>query len=308
MDLFQKNKSKLFLAPMADLTDSPFCLVCRKVSGKDFVVFREMLSSEAIVRKNKKTLKKCSYKKIERPIIHQIFGSNLDIIVKAAKIIVDDFGTDGIDINMGCPVPKITGKNKSGAALMKDHKLAVNIVKSLKKANLGVPVSVKTRLGWINKLDILDFSKELEKAGVDFISIHGRTKKQGYSGKADWEIIKQVKQNLSIPVIANGDIFLKSDIKKCLDFTGADGVMIGRGALGNPGIFSDKNKSIKDLKKIILFHAKKHQKFYGKEFGLKTFRKHLLFYFKGINNIKEIKQELVKVNTIRELKDILKKI
>lgn len=306
MNFFEKNK--LFLAPMADLTDSPFCFICRKVAGKNFVIFREMLSAEAIVRKSPKTMKKCSFKRKERPIIHQLFGSNPETIVQAAKIIVDKFGTDGIDINMGCPVPKITNKNKAGAALMKNHDLAVEIVEKLKKANLGVSISVKTRLGWDNKNDILEFSKKLEKAGVDFISIHARTKKQAYSGEADWEMIAKVKENLSIPVIANGDIASIDDIKKCLEITKADGVMIGRGALGNPWIFSNEKKDIKKIKKIVLLHAKNHQKFYGKKFGLRTFRKHLLLYFKGVSNIKEIKLELVKVENIRQLKKVLKKI
>lgn len=308
MKLFVKNKQKLFLAPMADLTDSPFCFICRKVAGKNFVIFREMLSAEAIVRQSPKTLKKCSFKKSERPIIHQIFGANPETIVKSAKIILNKFGTDGIDINMGCPVPKITQKNRAGASLMKDVDLAVKIVKSLKQANLGVPVSVKTRLGWDNKNDILEFSKKLEKAGVDFISIHGRTKKQGYSGLADWKAIRQVKENLTIPVIANGDVKTREDIEKCLEISKSDGVMIGRAALGNPWIFSDKQKNIKDLKKIVLLHAKYHQKFYGKKFGLKTFRKHLLFYFKGMEDAKEIKKELVKVDNIKQLKNILKRV
>ncbi|MFA5211534.1 MAG: tRNA-dihydrouridine synthase family protein [Patescibacteria group bacterium] len=308
MDLFAKYKSRIFLAPMVDLTDSPFCFICRKVAGKNFVIFREMLSAEAIARRNEKTLKKCGYQKIERPIIHQIFGSNPKTLVTAAKIIVNEFGTDGIDINMGCPVPKITKKNKAGASLMKDPKLAGELIKKLKEANLGVPISVKTRLGWSDKNEILNFGKELQKAGVDFLSVHGRTKSQAYSGKADWEMIKKIKEELVIPIIANGDIKNKEDIKKCFDITKADGVMIGRGALGNPWIFSDKDKTLKEIKKIVLLHAKKHQKFYGKENGLKTFRKHLLFYFKGINNIKEIKLELVKVENIKQLKKVLKKI
>lgn len=309
-----KSKNKILaLAPMADMTDSPFCRVCRKVSGKDFVIFREMVSAEAIIRGSKKTLKMCEFGEIERPIIIQIFGSDPDRMAQAAKIIVEKFHPDGIDVNIGCPVPKITKKNLAGASLMRDHERAVSIVKALKNANLGVPVSVKTRLGWTNDDEILEFAPKLEKAGVDLISIHGRTKAQGYSGKANWEKIAQVKKLLKIPVLANGDINFEQDIEKCLKITDADGIMIGRGALGNPWIFTrNKEKGIRnninELKRVALRHAELHLEHYGEEYGLKTFRKHLLLYFKNIPGMKEIKQELVKVNTIDDLKNILQKI
>lgn len=258
------KKPIIALAPMADMTDSPFCRVCREVANTprpaghpslegnhDFVIFREMVSAEAIVRGNEKTLKMCEFEEIERPIVLQLFGSNADVIVKAVEVLVDNTphptrvghpsleGISGIDINMGCPVPKIAGKANSGAALMKDHVRAVEIVRALKKANLGVPVSVKTRLGWSKDDEILEFAKKLEDAGVDAISIHGRTKMQGYSGQANWERIAEVKKLVNIPVIANGDITSQEDIARCLEITGADGVMIGRGALGNPWVFQN---------------------------------------------------------------------
>jgi len=309
-----KSKNKILaLAPMADMTDSPFCRICRKVAGKNFVIFREMVSAEAIIRGNKKTLKMCEFKEIERPIVIQIFGSDPDKMVKAAKIVVEKFHPDGIDINMGCPVPKITKKNLAGVSLMRDHERAVTIIKALKNADLGVPVSVKMRLGWGNDDEILEFAPKLEQAGADLISIHGRTKVQGYSGKANWERIGEVKKLLKIPVLANGDINSEEDIEKCLKITGADGVMIGRGALGNPWIFCEvKSQKLKvksrELKQTILRHAQLHLEHYGEEHGLKTFRKHLLLYFKNIPGMKEIKQELVKVNTIDDLHIILNKI
>ena len=214
---FNKNKQPILaLAPLADHTDSPFCRVCRKVSGKDFVIFREMVSAEAIVRGSEKTLKMCEFKKLERPIVIQIFGSNAETITKAAKIIVQKFKPDGIDINMGCPVPKIVKKSNSGATLMKDHGRACEIVKSLKKVDLGVPVSVKTRLGWDREDEILELAPKLEKAGVDLITIHGRTKKQGYTGQANWEMIGRVKEKLNIPVLTNGDVVDKESLSECL--------------------------------------------------------------------------------------------
>ncbi len=272
-----------------------------------------MVSAEAIIRGSAKTLKMCEFEEVERPIVIQIFGSDPDKMAQAAKIVVAKYHPDGIDINMGCPVPKITNKNLAGASLMRDHERAVNIVKALKNANLGVPVSIKTRLGWGSDDDILEFAPKLEQAGADLISVHGRTKVQGYSGKANWERIGEVKKLVKIPVLANGDINSAEDIEECLKITGADGVMIGRGALGNPWIFL-KNKelgiknNVRELKHIILRHAELHIAHYGEKFGLKTFRKHLLLYFKGISGMKDLKKELVKVNTIEDLKNILQKI
>ena len=297
------------LAPLADHTDSPFCRICREVSGQDFVVFREMVSSEALVRDSAKTLKMCQFEEIERPIVIQIFGSDPATIREAARLVVDKFKPDGIDINMGCPVPKIAGKNDAGASLMKDPNRAVKIVQELKKENLGVPLSVKTRLGWSRVEEILEFAPRLAEAGVDALTVHGRTKVQGYEGKANWDMIGQVKKILTIPVIANGDIQSETDIKNCLEQTGADGVMIGRGALGNPWIFNNYLPGVEEIKQIVLKHAKLHLAHYG-EGSMTTFRKHLVWYFKGDRfpnqkiSLKEIRMKLVKVNTIEELRII----
>ncbi len=310
----------LALAPMASMTDGPFCRVCREVESlkskvKSFVIFREMVSAEAIVRGNEKTLKMCEFTEGERPIVQQIFGATPEVMVEATKIIVEKFKPDGIDINMGCPVPKIAGKAGSGAALMKDPERAYRIVTALKQADLGVPISVKTRLGWIDNTDILDFAVGLEKAGADVITIHGRTRSQGYSGVADWDMIRQVKSRVSIPVIANGDVTSQEDIERCLKVTGADGIMIGRGALGNPWIFcGTRNEergteiSMSERIDVVLHHARYHIERYGEDRGLVTFRKHLLYYFKGIPGVKELKQELVKVTTMEELEKILSKL
>ncbi|OIO18441.1 MAG: hypothetical protein AUJ23_03655 [Candidatus Magasanikbacteria bacterium CG1_02_32_51] len=304
------NLVVLALAPMADMTDWPFCQICRKVSGGDFVIFREMVSSEAIVRTNEKTLKMCEFDQNEHPIIQQIFGAYPEVVVKAAELIVKNYKPDGIDINMGCPVPKIAGKADCGAALLKDPERAVSIIKALKKANLGVTVSVKTRLGWTDNDDILKFAPMMEETGVDFISIHGRTKQEGYTGIADWEKIAQVKKLVSIPVFANGDIKNNADIKRCLEITGADGIMIGRGALGNPWIFAGIDREDvppEELKKIVIEHAKLHIQHYGEK-SITTFRKHLAYYFKGITGIKDLRSELVRVKSIEELENIIQKI
>jgi len=206
---------------------------------------------------------------------------------------------------MGCPVPKITGKkSNSGAALLKDHERAVEIVKAVKRANSGVVVSVKTRLGWSDEKDILEFAPKLEKAGADAITLHGRTRSQGYSGKANWEMIGKVKERISIPLIANGDVSSEDHMARCLKVTKADGVMIGRGALGNPWIFNPSlKKDLEDIKKVVLVHAQLHLEHYGQD--LCTFRKHLVYYFKGMEGVKEIRKELVKVKTIDDLSGVL---
>lgn len=316
-----KKQKLLALAPMADMTDQPFCRVCREVAGQDFVIFREMVSSEAIVRGNARTLKMCEFAKMEQPIVLQLFGSSPETIAKAAKIVVEKFHPEGIDINMGCPVPKITVKNLAGAALMKNTALAVEIIKKLKVADLGVPVSVKTRLGWSKDDEILKFAPALEAAGVDAISIHGRTKAQGYAGEANWQRIAEVKKLLSIPVLANGDIKNGEDIKKCFADTGADGVMIGRGALGNPWIFNQSVipstvegsllPTLEELKETVLRHAELHLEHYGEKYGLTTFRKHLLWYFKGekvkgVRELKNLRAKLAQIKNLEELEKALK--
>lgn len=325
------NQPIIALAPMADLTDSPFCRVCREVANTpqppsrgEFVVFREMVSAEAIVRNSEKTLKMCEFNLVEKPIVMQIFGSQPDVIVEAARKIlkkgsltassaVRDCECNGIDVNMGCPVPKIAGKSQAGASLMKDHERAVEIVKALKNANLGLPISVKTRLGWSKNTEILDFAPRLEQAGADAITIHGRTKMQGYSGLADWEMIGRAKKLVSIPVIANGDINSAEDVQRCLEITGADGVMIGRGALGRPWVFQEilnskseiLNFGVSEVKRVVLRHAELHLEHYGEEHGLKTFRKHLLCYFKNIPGVKDLRKELVRVENYSDLERIL---
>ncbi|MFA5128040.1 MAG: tRNA-dihydrouridine synthase family protein [Patescibacteria group bacterium] len=315
------------LAPMADYTDQPFSILCREVSGKDFLIFREMVSAEAIVRGNAKTLKMCEIDERERPVIIQIFGDKPETMARAAKIIDDKFHPDGIDINMGCPVPKIAQKSRAGAALMKHPDLAMEIIQAIKKEKLKCPLSVKTRLGWSDKNEILEFALRLQEAGIDRIEIHGRTKTQGYAGEADWTMIAKVKKILKIPVLANGDIKCADDIQKCLEITGADGVMIGRGALGNPWVLANNNKKItnNELIKTIIRHAELHIAHYGDR-GMVTLRKHLPWYFHGdrlvrvipakagiqsriiVSDIKIIRAELVRVNTMSELKTILKTI
>jgi len=297
------------LAPMADYTDSPFSLICKEM-GAD-IIYREMVSSDAIVHKNEKTLKMATFDKKEKPIILQIFGKDPTIMAEAAQILEAKYKPDGIDLNMGCPARKIVA-NFNGASLMKEPKLAAEIVKAVKAA-VKVPVSIKTRTGWERETEILKFAKIIEEAGADALAIHGRTKKMAYSGKADWEIIAKVKNKISIPVLLNGDVASYDDFKTALKVSGVDGVLIGRGALGNPWIFKNiKNNSdvppdAKQIKKIILQHLKLHLAHYG-ERGFTLFRKHLASYLKGVEDAKRVRAEAMAAGTVSELKKILSQV
>ena len=299
------------LSPMADMTDSAFCQTVKEVS--DPVMFREMVSSEAIVRKNCKTLDMTAFSDIERPLIQQIFGSDPDVMAEAARIVWEEHKPEAIDINMGCPVYKLT-HNFNGSALMKDPELASEIVRKMKAA-VPCPISVKIRAGWEDPKECLEFCTIMEEAGADLITVHGRTKKQGYAGYSDWSMIKGVKERVSIPVLANGDIFSAEDAKKVLEYTGADGILVARGALGNPWIFAQTKELLetgeittiptyKDHFSLVLRHAKRHVLQYGMR-GLVTFRKHLSWYTKGMRGAKELRSKLVRVNTMKEVDELL---
>src|SRR3989344_4188065 len=204
-DILKKKGRILALSPMADMTDSPFCQIVRQIGGAD-IVFREMVSSEAIVRENQKTLGMTDFVEGERPIVQQIFGADPFTMAKAAAIVMEHANPEGIDINMGCPVYKITS-NFNGCALMKEPERAAAIIREMKRAvRESVPISVKIRLGWSNPDDFKTFIPVIEEAGADLITIHGRTKAQGYSGISDWERIAEAKKIARGPLLANGDI------------------------------------------------------------------------------------------------------
>lgn len=305
------KKPIIGLSPMADMTDTPFNLICKSHGVP--VIFREMVSSEATIRKNDRTMQMAEFDDGERPVIQQIFGSKPKTMAEAARIIEEHFHPDGIDINMGCPVYKLTS-NFDGAALMKDPELASEIVKAVKGA-VKAPMSVKTRLGWSDDTDCLEFVKRIEDAGVDLISIHGRTKTQGYAGHANWKRIGEAKANVSIPVLANGDIKTVDDAREALKQSNTDGFLVGRGALGNPWFFEElvtelqgsgsfTPPSMEDRIEAIRKHADLHIEHYGEK-GLVKFRKHLPYYFKGMKGWKDVRAKLVRISTKDELEEIL---
>ncbi len=308
------SKPILALSPMADMTDSAFCQVVRSIGGAD-VVFREMVSSEALIRDNAKTLGMTDFVEGERPIVQQIFGSDPLIMAQAASIVMEHANPEGIDINMGCPVYKITS-NFNGCALMKEPDRAAQIIREMKKAiGENTPLSVKIRLGWSDPDDFKKFIPVIEEAGANLITVHGRTKAQGYSGKSDWARIAEAKKIASVPLLANGDIHEPHQVKEALEITGADGVLIARGALGNPWFFklykeNEKFVPLSERVQRILQHARLHVAQYG-ERGMVTFRKHLSWYFKAtrlgieLPHIKDLRVSLMQVKTLSELETIL---
>lgn len=301
------------LSPMADMTDSAFCRTVRTlVPDEKVIVFREMVSAEAVVRGNEKTLGMTDLHPDERPIVQQLFGSDPDTMAEAARIIEERHHPEGFDVNMGCPVYKIV-HNFNGAALMREPALATAIIKKMKAA-ITVPLSIKIRTGWSDPTECLEFARVIEDAGANLITIHGRTKMQGYSGQSDWNRIAQVKQAVSIPVLANGDIHTAPLTLQVLEQTGCDGVLIARGALGNPWIFQQvidllegrepKAVQLRERLDVVKRHLGFHTQQYGPH-GVMTFRKHLSWYFRGINGAKRFKETLHTATSVNEIESIL---
>jgi tRNA-dihydrouridine synthase B len=309
-----EKRPMVALAPMTDMTDSAFCRIAKQLGCR--IVFREMISAEAVVRANEKTLSMATFNDEERPIVQQLFGSDPLIMAEATRIIDEQFNPDAFDINMGCPAHKIIG-GFNGAALMREPKLAAKIIAAVKAATTK-QVSVKTRLGWSQPNEILEFSKIVEAAGADLLSIHGRTKTQGYAGRADWEMIGRARQQVTLPILANGDIFSAESAREALRVTSCAGVLVARGALGNPWIFAEIESaltptSIKPrpkidlatIKKTVLQHAQLHSELHGGNRPLTSFRKHLAWYFRGQPGSKNIRLSLMQVETIEQLDKII---
>ncbi len=305
------GKPVVALSPMADMTDSAFCRVAKRLGAP--VVFREMISAEGLVHGSAKSFAMGAFHEEERPIVQQLFGADPKSMAEAVKMIDEAYRPDGFDVNMGCPVYKITS-NFNGAALMKDPSLATGIIRAMKSATSS-PVSVKLRLGWSRPDEVLEFIKVVEAAGADLVTVHGRTKEQGYSGVADWEAVGRAKARVAIPVLVNGDIHSPDAAGRALDASGCDGVLIARGALGNPWIFGQIDAALAgkpwsvptfaERVAVVREHARLHVSQYEEHHDLTTFRKHLTWYFKGIPGAKIHRDRLVKVTTVAELDAVL---
>ena len=305
--------NQVILAPMAGISNSAYRRICKEMGAG--LVYAEMVSDKAIVYNNKKTIDMLYMTDFERPLAQQIFGSDVDSFVEAAKYIEKEMKPDIIDINMGCPVPKVAVRAQAGSALLKNPIKIYEVVKSVVDS-VKVPVTVKFRSGWDNKhINAVEVAKICEKAGASAICIHPRTRSQGYSGKADWSIIKEIVDNVSIPVIGNGDIKSPEDAKRMLDETGCTAVMIGRGVLGNPWLIKNtisylNNEKVEIPSEIDRINMALHHLDYLKELkndkvAALEIRNHIAWYLKGITGSNEIKNIIFKTTNINDIIKIL---
>ena len=303
-----KLDGNLILAPMAGVTDLPFRMLCKEQGAS--LVYTEMISAKGIYYNNKNTGKLWETDASERPVSLQLFGSDPDLMADmAAKIEDKDF--DIYDINMGCPVPKVVN-NGEGSALMNNPKLAGEIIEKMTKA-VKKPVTVKFRKGF-GKDDntAVEFAKVAEAAGAAAIAVHGRTREQYYQGKADWDVIRDVKNAVSIPVIGNGDLFTPEDVKNMYEHTGVDGFMFGRGVRGNPWLFKRTRVYLEtgeilvpptpeEIMDMMIRHGKMNISFKGEFTGMREMRKHAAWYTKGMKNSAQFREKCSYIETLDDL-------
>tara|TARA_Y100000591_G_scaffold331872_1_gene367165 strand:- start:681 stop:1661 length:981 start_codon:yes stop_codon:yes gene_type:complete len=304
----------VLLAPMAGFTDYPFRVLCKRMGAG--LVYSEFVSADGIIRENIRTLEMIRFSEEERPIGIQIFGNDPETMSKAALFVKNDFNPDIIDINYGCPVPKVTKKG-GGSAALKDLCLMDDITKAVIEAVPDTPVTVKMRAGWDNdSIIVSEVGDRLQNIGVKAITLHPRTTKQRYKGTANWDLIKILKEDVSIPVIGNGDVFCVDDIKKMFDYTQCDAVMIARAAQGNPWIFRQaKNMltrshqldspSLIEIARMCKTHLNLLIEERGSSTGMNLMRKHLSNYLKGFPGAAYLRQKLVTASTFEVMKNEL---
>ena len=307
-------KNKIVLAPMAGISNTSYRKIIKEMGAG--LIYAEMVSDKAVTFGNLKTMNLLKMDDMERPIAQQIFGTDVESFVKAAKIIEEEMHPDIIDINMGCPVPKVAVKAQAGSALLKNPDKIYEIVKAVVDA-VKVPVTVKIRAGWdSNSINCIEVAKVIEKAGASAITLHARTRAQGYSGKADWSLIKAVKEAVNIPVIGNGDVTSCYLAKKMLEETGCDAVMIGRGVLGNPWLIKECVEYLEDgtepvpvSKEERIQMLKRHFKLLVEDIGEKgavlEIRTHALWYIKGLPGAAPVKNKICSSKTAEEMFKIL---
>lgn len=307
-------KNNIVLAPMAGVCNSAFRRIIKEMGCG--LVYAEMVSDKGLVYNSKKTKDMLYVSDYERPIAQQIFGSDVDTFVEAAKMVYEIMKPDIIDINMGCPVPKVAVRAQAGSALLKNPAKIREIVSAVVKA-VPIPVTVKIRSGWdSNSINAVEVAKICEEAGAKAICVHGRTRSQGYSGKVDLDIIKKVKESVSIPVIGNGDVNSIESAIKMFEYTGVDAIMIGRGALGNPwlikqlvtyfdtGIILEK-PSYKEIIDMCRKHLNYLLELKSEKISVLEMRSHISWYIKGLPKSTEIKKELFTISNAKGIIDLL---
>jgi len=305
-------QGNLALGPMAGVTDLPFRMLCKE-QGAD-LIYTEMVSAKGIFYNNKNTAPLLEVREEERPVALQLFGADPEIMgAMAAKI--EDRNFDIIDINMGCPVPKVVN-NGEGSALLKNPELAGKVVESVAKS-IKKPVTVKFRIGFgSEEINIIDFAKRMEASGAQAIAVHGRTREQYYSGKANWDVIRQIKESVSVPVIGNGDVFTPEDAKALIEQTGCDGIMLARGVRGNPWLFAQVKEYLKtgqkiekptseELVEMILRHGKLQVDFKGEYIGIREMRKHVAWYTTGYKNSAKLRGRVNEIETYDDLEKLM---
>ncbi len=307
-------KNKIVLAPMAGISNTSYRTIIKEMGAG--LIFAEMVSDKAIMYDNQATIELLQMRESERPIAQQIFGSDEASFVIAAKKIVELMHPDILDINMGCPVPKIALKSQAGASLLKDPDKIERIVSAVVKS-VDIPVTVKIRAGWdSSSINCVEVAKRIESAGASAITLHARTRAQGYSGHADWSLIKKVKEAVNIPVIGNGDVLSCYDAKRMLDETKCDAVMIGRGVLGNPWLIKEcveylengtipKEITPKEKIEMLKRHFSLLTMDKGEKLALLEIRTHALWYIKGLPGSAAIKNQICKTKESKELFNIL---
>ncbi|MEI8185188.1 MAG: tRNA dihydrouridine synthase DusB [Chlorobiaceae bacterium] len=302
----------VILAPMEDVTDRAFRQLCKR-HGAD-IVYTEFISAEALRRGVEKSVRKLTADAVERPLAIQIFGNSVESMIEAA-VIAEGYNPDYLDINFGCPTKKVAGKG-AGAALLREPEKMTQIAEAVVRA-VNIPVTAKTRIGWDREsINIIDVLHRLEGVGIQALAVHGRTRSEMYKGRADWNWIREVKKHARIPIIANGDIWTPEDAVAMFEQTGADGVMIGRGAIGNPFIFERAKQFVKtgkpmaspDFRERIdaaVEHLKLSVQFKGEKYGVLEMRRHYATYLKGLPMVSRVRNKLVREEGWVQVIDIL---
>ncbi len=305
-------KNNIFAAPLAGITDLPYRLILKDMGAA--VLYTEMVSAKALCYGDKKTAELMRILPEEQPAAVQIFGSDPQFMAEAAKIVEATSDAAFIDINMGCPVPKVAG-NGDGSGLLKNISLLGKVAEAVVSA-VKIPVTAKIRSGWDSgSINAVEVAKVLEDSGISAITVHGRTRDQYYSGKADWDIIRRVKENVKIPIIGNGDVFTAEDYINMINQTGCDAVMLARGLIGNPWLVRQcaeyaetgeikTHPDINDVINMAVYHTRQIVQYKGENRGIKEARTHLIQYVKGFRGAARVKERLTRASSVDEIESI----